>query len=110
MRLFQENKELENGSWLAYLEVEVGGCAALLCQYGGGAADGTYSGSLSLPALLSAACPQRVFRFPSRLVLAYSIVHVVLGDPDSCIPAGRQNAPYRWRRVFHRHAGQSTGG
>ena len=89
---------MENGSWLAYLEVEVGGCAALLCQYGGGAADGTYSGSLSLPALLSAACPQRAFRFPSRLVLAYSIVHVVLGDPDSCIPAGRQNAPYRWRR------------
>ena len=23
---------MENGSWLAYLEVEVGGCAALLCQ------------------------------------------------------------------------------
>ncbi len=80
MRFVSGNKELENGSWLAYLEVEVGGCAALLCQYGGwGLLTGTYSGSLSLPALLSAACPPAGFSSVPLLVLAYSIVHVVFG-------------------------------
>lgn len=59
--VFSENKELENGSRLAYLEVEVGRCAALFCQHDCGIADRAYCGLLSLSALFPVTYPQRLF-------------------------------------------------
>ena len=65
MRFFSENKELENGSRLAYLEVEVGRCAALFCQHDCGIADRAYCGLLSLSAFISCYISAATF-FASR--------------------------------------------
>ena len=61
---FSENKELENGSRLVYLEVEVGRCVFYFVSMIVGLLTGAYCGLLSLSALFPATYPQRLFRIP----------------------------------------------